>query len=71
MCLPQILQNAGPDGNWGDTLGHGLDEAVQRAGLTIPLHLVAAAAQERADLTSQSLQAKHTSTEVFALLHSV
>lgn len=60
--LPQVLQHAGPDGNRGDALGHGLHEAVEGAGLTVPLHLVAAAAQERADLTGQSLKPKNTSS---------
>lgn len=58
MRLPQVLQDTGSDGNRGHALGHGLHEAVQGAGLTVPLHLVAAAAQERADLSGQSLKAK-------------
>lgn len=62
MCLPQVLQDAGPDGNRRDALGHGLHEAVERAGLAVPLHLVAATAQERADLTGQSLQPKRANS---------
>lgn len=54
--LPQVLEDAGPDGDGGDALGHGLHEAVERAGLAVPLHLVAAAAQEGADLARQSLK---------------
>lgn len=44
VCLPQVLQNTRSDGDWGDTLGHGLHEAVQCTGLTVPLHLVTATA---------------------------
>ena len=56
--LAQVLEDAGPDGDGRDALGHGLHEAVEGAGLAVPLHLVAAAAQERADLARQSLKPK-------------
>lgn len=53
--LAQVLQHAGPDGDGGHALRHGLHEAVQGARLAVALHLVAAAAQERADLPRQGL----------------
>lgn len=62
--LPQVLEHAGPDGDGRDTLGHGLHKAVESAGLAVPLHLVAAAAQEWADLASQSLKPKSRLTWV-------
>lgn len=46
--LAQVFEHAGTHGDGGHTLRHGFDEAVQGAGLTISLSLVAAAAQERA-----------------------
>ena len=54
--LPQVLEDAGPDGDGVDALGHGFHEAVERTGLAVPLHLVAAAAQEGADLARPSLK---------------
>ena len=44
--LAQVLEHAGPDGNRRHTLGHGLHKAVEGTGLTVPLGLVAATAQE-------------------------
>ena len=84
--LPQVLEHAGPDGDGRDTLGHGLHEAVEGAGLAVPLHLVAAAAQEWADLARQSLEPKsrltwvscknqhallsHSASGIFLIIHS-
>lgn len=58
--LAQILQHAGPDGDGGHALGHGFHEAVQGAGLAVPLGLVTAAAQERTHLAGQSLERRST-----------
>lgn len=58
--LAQVLQDAGPDGDRGHALGHGFHKTVQRTGLTVALHLVAAAAQERADLACQRLEPQST-----------
>lgn len=58
--LAQVLEDTGPDGDGRDALGHGLHKAVEGTGLAVPLHLVAAAAQEWADLARQSLKPKHT-----------
>jgi hypothetical protein len=55
VCLSQVLQYTGSDGDRGNTLGHGFHEAVQRTGLTVPLHLVTATAQEWADLPCEGL----------------
>jgi len=53
--LAQVLEHTGPDGDGGHALGHGLHEAVQGTGLTVPLGLVAAAAQEGTHLSRQGL----------------
>ena len=58
MGLAQVLEDAGPDGDGRHALRHSLHEAVEGAGLAVPLHLVAATAQERADLARQSLKPK-------------
>lgn len=51
----QVLQHTGPDGDGRHTLRRSFNKAVQGAGLAVPLGLVAAAAQERAHFTRQSL----------------
>lgn len=58
MRLSQVLEHARADGNRRHALGHGLHKAVECTGLTVPLGLVAAAAEERTNFSGQSLERK-------------